>query len=162
MLIIIKLQEKHWCKASKGVHARNAVSEDDLVDIWWLDILINFSMVNWFLQELYIYEWADERHCSLWTLVGMLEIRIFIFSSGTWNSININDYIQNIQVISKVQLVVWIYFIFHISFPANFSSSVIYNHSSTRMTVSLNETTSINRFSDFHNVEVIILFIGTV
>jgi hypothetical protein len=54
-------------------------SEDELVDIWRQDILINFSMVNWFLPELYItYEWADERHCSLWTLVGMLEIRILL------------------------------------------------------------------------------------
>jgi hypothetical protein len=67
------IQEKHWCKASKGVQARNAASEDQLVDIWWQDILINFSMVNWFLPE-----WTDERHCSLWTLIGMLEIRILL------------------------------------------------------------------------------------
>jgi hypothetical protein len=70
-------QEKHWCKASKGVQARNAESEDELVDIWWQDyILINFSMVNWFLPE-----WTDERHCSLWTLIGMLEIRILLVIS---------------------------------------------------------------------------------
>jgi hypothetical protein len=33
-------------------------------------------------------------------LVGMLEIRILnvSFSTGTWNSININDNIQNMQV----------------------------------------------------------------
>jgi hypothetical protein len=27
-------QEKHWCKVSKVVQARNAASEDELVDIW--------------------------------------------------------------------------------------------------------------------------------
>jgi hypothetical protein len=76
----IGLQEKHWCKASKGVQARNAECEDELVDIWWQDILINFSMVNLFLPE-----WTDERHCSLWTLIGMLEIRILlVISLWSW------------------------------------------------------------------------------
>jgi hypothetical protein len=28
------VQEKHWCKASKGVQARNAAGADELVDIW--------------------------------------------------------------------------------------------------------------------------------
>jgi hypothetical protein len=74
-------QEKHWCKASKGVQARNAAGEDELEDIWWQDILI-FSMVNWFLPELYItYDWTNERHCSLWTLIDMLEIRILLVIS---------------------------------------------------------------------------------
>jgi hypothetical protein len=33
-LMHTSLQEKHWCKASKGVQARNAASEDELVHIW--------------------------------------------------------------------------------------------------------------------------------
>jgi hypothetical protein len=136
----VKLQEKHWCKASKGVRARNAASEDELVDIWWPDILISFSMVNWFLPELYnIYEWADERHCSSWTLVGMLEIIILFFPTGTWNSINISDNIRNIQVYNT-QSAVSCLNMFHFSyfFSCNILQFVIYNHSATRMTVSLN------------------------
>jgi hypothetical protein len=34
-------EEKHWCKASKGVKARNhPASDDKLVDIWWPDIFL--------------------------------------------------------------------------------------------------------------------------
>jgi hypothetical protein len=41
-------------KASKGVQTRNAASDDEQVDIWWPDIFIDYSMVNWILPELYI------------------------------------------------------------------------------------------------------------
>jgi hypothetical protein len=95
--IITVLQEKHWCKASKGVQARNAASEDELIDIWWQDILINISMVNWFLPELYItYEWTDEIHCSLWTLIGMLEIIILlVISLWSWLLIATDIHVYN-------------------------------------------------------------------
>jgi hypothetical protein len=95
--IQVAIQEKHWCKASKGVQARNTASEDELVDICWQDILINFSMVNWFLPELYIiYECVDERHFSLWTLVGMLEIRILLVFSQELEILSI------LTIISKI------------------------------------------------------------
>jgi hypothetical protein len=63
----------------QSVQARNAVNDDEPVDIWWLDILIKCSVVNWILPELYIIDtckWEDKRQCLLWTLVGLLEIRI--------------------------------------------------------------------------------------
>jgi hypothetical protein len=73
-------QERHWCKASNGVQA----SDDELIDIWWPDILFNYLMINWILPELYMYiidECADERHCASWTLVGLQKIKILkVFS----------------------------------------------------------------------------------
>jgi hypothetical protein len=107
--------KEHWCKASKDVHARNAASEDELVDIWWPDILINFSMVNWFLPNC----WKDivHRHAR---------DKNIIFSPQDLEILSILTIISKIyrSIISKVQLVVWICFIFHISFPAKFSSSL--------------------------------------
>jgi hypothetical protein len=37
-VVLKSKQEKHWCKASKGIQARNAAIDDELVDIWWPDI----------------------------------------------------------------------------------------------------------------------------
>jgi hypothetical protein len=74
-------------RLSTSVHYQRAfkqemqhVSDDDLVDIWWHDFLKNFSMLIGFTRILkmsIIDEWTDERHCSSWTLVSLLEIRIF-------------------------------------------------------------------------------------
>jgi hypothetical protein len=44
--------KKNGCKASKGVQERTAANDDELVDIWWLYILIKFSIINWLLPEL--------------------------------------------------------------------------------------------------------------
>jgi hypothetical protein len=55
-------------------------------------ILINFSMVNWFLPELYI---TDERHCSLLSLIGMLEIRILLISLWPWLLIATDIHVYN-------------------------------------------------------------------
>jgi hypothetical protein len=45
-----------------------------------------------------IDEWADKRHCSSWTLVGLLEIRI------------LNAFLWNIKTIVKMNKVCFFYY----------------------------------------------------
>jgi hypothetical protein len=42
--------------SQKAFKQKLAANDDELVDIWWQDILIKISMVNWILPELYILE----------------------------------------------------------------------------------------------------------
>jgi hypothetical protein len=61
-------------------------------------MMINCSMVHWFLPELYItYEWTNERHCSLFiNLIGMLEIRILlVISLWSWLLIATDIHVYN-------------------------------------------------------------------
>jgi hypothetical protein len=56
------------------MQAGNAASDDELEDIWWPDIHLNFSIVNWILPEMYMYiilvgegRTKDIVHHELWS-----------------------------------------------------------------------------------------------